>query len=125
MGMIGELDTAEEEDVFLTALKDIFKIPVIRHSPLLGKPIQKVAVCGGSGSFLIQKAISANADAFLTGDMKYHQFFEAENRVIIADIGHYESEQFTKEIFYDLLTKKFPNFAVHLSKIVSNPINYL
>ncbi len=125
IGMVGELDTPEEEDVFLAALKDIFKIPVIRHSVLLGKPIQRVAVCGGSGSFLIQKAISANADIFLTGDMKYHQFFEADNEIIIADIGHYESEQFTKEIFYDLLTKKFPKFAVHLSKIVSNPINYL
>ncbi len=125
IGMVGELDTPEEEDIFLAALKDIFKIPVIRHSVLLGKPIQRVAVCGGSGSFLIQKAISANADIFLTGDMKYHQFFEADNEIIIADIGHYESEQFTKEIFYDLLTKKFPKFAVHLSKIVSNPINYL
>ncbi len=125
IGMIGELDTAEEEDIFLLALKDIFKIPVIRHSPLLGRPIRRVAVCGGSGSFLIKKAISAGADIFLTGDLKYHQFFDADDRLVLADIGHYESEQFTKEIFYDLLTEKFPKFAVHLSKIVSNPINYL
>jgi putative NIF3 family GTP cyclohydrolase 1 type 2 len=93
---------------------------------LTGKKIRKVAVCGGSGSFLVKECnISAGADAFISGDFKYHQFFDAEGKLLIADVGHYESEQFTKEIFYELLIKKLPNFALHLSEINTNPINYL
>jgi len=84
-----------------------------------------VAVCGGSGSFLLSKAIAAGADVFVSGDFKYHQFFEAEKKILIADIGHYESEQFTKELFYELLIKNYPKFALHLSKVNTNPINYL
>jgi putative NIF3 family GTP cyclohydrolase 1 type 2 len=84
-----------------------------------------VAVCGGSGSTFLNKAIAQNADIFISGDFKYHQFFDAEKQIIIADIGHYESEQFTKEVFYELLTKKFPKFALHLSEISTNPVNYL
>lgn len=125
MGMTGNLADPDDENQFLLKLKDIFEVSVIRHTKLLDKKIKKVAVCGGSGSFLLKKAMAAGADIFITGDMKYHQFFDHENKIIIADIGHYESEQFTREIFYDILTKKFANFAVRLSDINTNPIKYL
>jgi len=124
-GMIGYLPEEMEENQFLSCLKEIFKPGCIKHSHLSGRKVKKVAVCGGSGSYLLKNAIAADADVFLSGDFKYHQFFEAENRILIADIGHYESEQYTKELFYDLLIKKFPNFALHLSKINTNPIHYL
>jgi putative NIF3 family GTP cyclohydrolase 1 type 2 len=97
----------------------------IRHTSLVKAEIKKVAVCGGSGSFLLNNAKAACADIFITADFKYHQFFDAENDIIIADIGHYESEQFTKDLIYDLLTKNFTKFAVQLSKVNTNPINYL
>lgn len=125
LGMIGELNKAEECKKFLTRIKKIFQCNSIKHTTFHKEKIKKVAVCGGSGSFLIKNAINAKADIFITGDIKYHNFFEAENRIVIADIGHFESEQFTKEIFYDLLVKKFPTFAVNFSKINTNPINYL
>ena len=96
----------------------------IRHTALTGKPITRVAVCGGAGSFLLRDAIQAGADIFITGDFKYHQFFDAEGKIIIADIGHYESEQFTLEIFDALLKKKFLNFAILLSNLSTNPVNY-
>lgn len=124
-GMIGELEEPMDEMIFLQNLKEIFNCQVVRHTQLLGKPISKVAVCGGSGSTFLNKAIAQNADIFISGDFKYHQFFDAEKQIIIADIGHYESEQFTKEVFYELLTKKFPKFALHLSEISTNPVNYL
>lgn len=124
MGMIGTLESPEVEEDFLKNLKKIFKAKVIRHTKLKGKHIQKVAVCGGSGSFLLQGAIAAHADVFVTGDFKYHQFFDAEDKIVIADIGHYESEQFTKELFSELLIKKFPTFAVRLSEINTNPVFY-
>ncbi len=124
-GMVGELETETDELEFLQFTKEQFKAAVIRHSPLLKRKIKRIAVCGGAGSFLIRQAISAGADLFITGDMKYHQFFEAEGKIVIADIGHFESEQFTKEVFYELLTKKFPKFAVRLSLVNTNPINYL
>jgi hypothetical protein len=125
IGMIGELSAPTDELEFLKSLKEIFKCQVIKHTKLLGKPILKVAVCGGSGSTYLSKAIAQKADIFISGDFKYHQFFDAEQHLIIADIGHFESEQFTKEVFYELLTKKFPKFAVHLSEIDTNPVNYL
>jgi dinuclear metal center YbgI/SA1388 family protein len=125
IGMIGELPVATDEVEFLKSLKEIFKCQVIKHTKLLGKPILKVAVCGGSGSSYLNRAIAQKADIFISGDFKYHQFFDAEQHLIIADIGHFESEQFTKEVFYELLTKKFPKFAVHLSEIDTNPVNYL
>jgi putative NIF3 family GTP cyclohydrolase 1 type 2 len=106
-------------------LKNAFGCSVIRHTELLGKPVRKVAVCGGAGSSYLGKAISQKADIFITGDFKYHQFFDAEKQIVIADIGHYESEQFTKEVFYELLTKKFPKFAIHLSATNTNPVSYL
>ena len=124
-GMIGELAEPIDELNFLHRLKKIFNSQVIKHTLLLGKPIRKIAVCGGSGSNFLNKAIAQNADIFISGDFKYHQFFDAEQQIIIADIGHYESEQFTKELFYELLTKNFPKFAIHLSEISTNPINYL
>ena len=101
------------------------KTDCIRYTNLVNEKIKKVAVCGGSGSFLINNAKSVGADIFITSDFKYHDFFIAENDIIIADIGHYESEQFTKELIYDLLTNNFPKFAVQISEINTNPINYL
>jgi dinuclear metal center YbgI/SA1388 family protein len=124
-GLIGELFSDTDEIEFLKLLKKIFNSDCIRHTALLNRKIKKVAVCGGSGSFLLEKAISSGADIFVSGDFKYHQFFEAENKILIADIGHYESEQFTKELFYELLIKNYPKFALHLSEVNTNPINYL
>ena len=124
-GMIGDLEKEIEEKQFLQKIKEIFNSGCIRHTTLLGKSIKKVAICGGSGSFLLQSAIKNKADIFISTDFKYHQFFEAENKILIADVGHYESEQFTKDIFYNLLTKNFSTFAIHLSKNNTNPINYL
>jgi dinuclear metal center YbgI/SA1388 family protein len=124
-GLIGELPGEEEEQKFLERLKKVMQCGSVRHTRLLGKGIKKVALCGGSGSFLLGDAISAGAQVFISADFKYHQFFDAENKIVIADIGHYETEQFTKHLFYDLLTQKFPIFAVHLSKMNTNPINYI
>lgn len=124
MGMIGELDTSCSEKEFLQDLKHKMQAQVVRHSSLLNKPIKKVAVLGGSGAFAIGAAKAAGADIFVTADVKYHQFYEAENQMVIADIGHFETEQFTKNLLVDYLTKKIPNFAVHLSESITNPINY-
>ena len=124
-GMVGDLKKSMKEKDFLAHLKKTMKTECIRYSPLLGKTIKRVAVCGGSGSFLLPDAIHAKADILVTADFKYHQFFDADNKIVIADIGHYESEQFTSQLFYDILTRKFPIFAVHLSKSNTNPINYI
>ncbi len=124
-GMYGELETPEDEIIFLKRVKEIFGCGSVKFTNRLNKPIKKVAVCGGSGSFLLGKAKAVGADIFISGDFKYHQFFDAENEIIIADIGHFESEQFTKEVFFEILTKKIPNFAVRLSKVNTNPIKYL
>lgn len=123
-GMIGELAEAIEEQSFLNYIKNNLTAPVIRHTALSGKKIKKVAICGGSGSFLLKDAIKAGADIFITADFKYHQFFDADGKIVIADIGHYESEQFTSEIFKDIINKKFPNFATLLSNLSTNPVNY-
>lgn len=125
LGMIGELETEMPEKDFLLFVKNKMKADGIRHSEYLGKPIKKVAVLGGSGSFAIKKAIQAGADAFLTADLKYHQFYEAENQLLLADIGHYESERYTKNYIVDYLTKKIPNFAIILSEENTNPVKYL
>ncbi len=124
MGMIGALSKPIAETLFLKQLKQTFNTGVIKHTALKGKPVEKIAVCGGSGSFLLNAAIAAGADFFVSGDFKYHQFFDAENKIVITDIGHFESEQFTKELFYELLTKKFPTFAIHLSEVGTNPVFY-
>jgi dinuclear metal center YbgI/SA1388 family protein len=123
-GMVGDLSEPSGEKEFMENVKDIFKIPVIRHSKLLAKPISKVAFCGGSGSFLISNARAAGADVFLTGDVKYHQFFEADEKLVIADIGHFESEQFTPELIVDYLKQKFPNFATRISDVMTNAVKY-
>ncbi len=124
-GIVGELETAEDELVFLNRLKSIFGLSSIRHTNFLNKKIKSVALCGGSGSSFLVDAISAGADVYISGDFKYHEFFEAENRILIADIGHFESEQFTKDIFFEIITKKIPTFAVQISDSKTNPINYL
>jgi len=124
-GLIGKLSTEEDSFSFLKRLKIDLKTDCIRHTKLVNKKVKTIALCGGSGSFLLKDAIQQNADIFITGDFKYHQFFDAEAKIIIADVGHFESEQFTNELFYDILTKKITNFAFHLSEINTNPINYL
>lgn len=125
MGMIGEFDTSMEEIAFLKILKKTMKTDCVRHSSLLKKKIKKVAVLGGSGSFAIDIAKSAGADAFISADFKYHDFFKAENTILLADIGHYESEQYTKDLIHSFLKKKITNFAVLLSQTNTNPISYL
>jgi dinuclear metal center YbgI/SA1388 family protein len=123
-GMIGLLPQEMVEKEFLVHVKSTFKVPFVKHTKLTGKLIKKVAICGGSGQFLLQKAISKGADAFISADFKYHEFFDADNKLLLIDTGHYESEQFTPEIFYEFILKKFNTFAIHLSKINTNPINY-
>jgi dinuclear metal center YbgI/SA1388 family protein len=123
-GMIGELPDEMSEKAFMDHIKSVFQSEVIRHSRLTGKRIKKVAVCGGSGSFLIRNAIASGADVFLTGEIKYHQFFDAEGRILLLDIGHFESEKFTIEIFYAILRKKLTNFAIRFSTINTSPIYY-
>lgn len=124
IGMIGELDQAVPEGDFLKTLKETFNLSVIRHSKLLNKKVRKIAVLGGSGSFGISAAKRAGADVYVTGDLKYHDFFSAENQLILADIGHYETEQFTKELLHAYLREKFRNFAIVLSEENTNPIQY-
>jgi dinuclear metal center YbgI/SA1388 family protein len=124
LGMAGVLPHPCPETEFLEILKKRFNSKCIRHTTLRNKPVKRVAVCGGSGAGLLGKAMAARADIFVSADFKYHQFFDAEGKIVIADIGHYESEQFTKEIFYDLLIKKFPKFAVRFSEVNTNPVFY-
>jgi dinuclear metal center YbgI/SA1388 family protein len=124
-GMIGELAEALEPIDFLKRLKKNMNLSVIRHTSLLNKKVKKVAICGGSGSFLLQNAIRSGADFFVTADFKYHEFFDADGKITIADIGHYESEIFTKELLGELLKEKFPTFAVNFSSSDTNPIRYL
>lgn len=125
LGMIGELEKKTDTIEFLQFVKDKMKSSCVKHSKITKKTINKVAVLGGSGSFAIQAAKSANVDVFITSDLKYHDFFTAENQIIIADIGHYESEQYTKNFLADYLSKKFTNFAVVLSTTNTNPVKYL
>ena len=124
-GILGELPEAIEWSVFLHDLKQKMSINVIRYTKPTSSKIHKVAVCGGSGSFLLPNAISSGADIYITADFKYHEFFDSNDEIMIADIGHYESEQFTIELIKDLIIKKFSNFAVRATKIITNPINYL
>jgi dinuclear metal center YbgI/SA1388 family protein len=123
-GIIGEMEEELGETEFLKMLKDRFGLKVIRHTPLRNKPVKKVAVCGGAGSFLIKKALYSGADMYISADIKYHEFFDAESRMVIADIGHYESEQFTVDLLHDLLVEKFPTFAVLKTGVNTNPVQY-
>ena len=125
MGMLGELANPMNEKEFLTFVKKTFKTDCVRHSELLDKPIKKVAVLGGSGSFAIKNAMRLNADAYISADFKYHEFFKAEKRILLTDVGHYESEQFTKNLLSDYLRKKFSTFAIILSEKSTNPIHYI
>ena len=124
MGMIGELHKPAPEKEFLNYVKGIMKTSLIKHSTFLNKKIKKVAVLGGSGSFAIEEAIKAGADCFITADLKYHDYFRAENKILLLDIGHYESEQYTKELILNFLRKKIPKFACIISKSNTNPVNY-
>jgi dinuclear metal center YbgI/SA1388 family protein len=123
-GMVGELDEPMDEISFLTHVKELFGTPVIKHTELTGKPVKKVAVCGGAGSFLVSGALSAGADFYITADMKYHEFFDANGRMVIADIGHYESEQFTMDLLREVLAQKFPTFAILKTELNTNPVRY-
>ena len=124
-GIVGELPYPEEEEAFLQRLKTRFKLQNLKHSPFTGKEIREVALCGGNGAFLIPDAIAYGADIFITGEAKYNDFYDVENRILLAVIGHYESEIITKELFYDIITKKITNFAIHFSTTNTNPVNYL
>ena len=123
-GMVGELPEAMDEAAFLDRLKATLGCGAVKHTQLLGRPVGKVAVCGGSGSFLLADAIRAGADVFVTSDFKYHEFFDADGRIVIADVGHYESEWQTTDLILKRLNEKFPNFALHLAKANPNPIHY-
>lgn len=123
-GMIGFLEKPMDETSFLPLLKQSLSLSVIRHSALRGKPVEKIAVCGGSGSFLISEAIKQKADVLVTGDVKYHDFFEGNQSLLIADIGHYESEILVKDLFIDVISKKMPKFALQISKAEQNPVFY-
>jgi putative NIF3 family GTP cyclohydrolase 1 type 2 len=124
-GMIGELKKPMSEKAFLKKLKRKMKAGVVRYTKPLGKPIQRVALCGGAGGFLLNQAIRQKADIFITSDYKYHEFFDADDQIIIADIGHFESEQFTIDLLYQLIINKFSTFAAHCSKVKTNPVFYL
>lgn len=123
-GMIGELPKSMKEKSFLKYLKEKMQVTCIKHTVLSGKNIKKVAFCGGAGGFLLKQAIRQQADIFITADYKYHEFFDADSKVIIADIGHYESEQFTINLLHEVLTQKFSNFAAYCTAINTNPVSY-
>ena len=124
-GVVGELPKATSEQGFLQSLKEKMKVGVVKHTRLLGGDVLKVAVCGGVGGFLLNDAISCGAQVFVTSDYKYHEFFDANDKIIIADIGHYESEQFTIHLLQELISRNFSTFAAHCTKMNTNPVNYL
>jgi dinuclear metal center YbgI/SA1388 family protein len=123
-GVMGYLPKAISELDWLAQVAKTCQVPVVRHSPLLGKQIEKIAICGGAGSFLIKQAQSLGADALLTADLKYHEFFEANNQILLTDPGHFESEHFTIDLLYKIIQEKFPTFAVLKSSIRTNPVHY-
>lgn len=123
-GLTGELDKELNEDEFLKLVKKTLQCECLKFTQKTGKIIKKVAICGGSGSFLLKNAKNSQCDAFVTSDFKYHEYFDAEEKILLVDAGHYETEQFTPEIFYDIIQNKFPTFAIRLSKIKTNPVNY-
>lgn len=123
-GLVGELPGAMEERQFLEQLKSVFRLSLVRHTAFTGRRVRRVALCGGAGSFLISKALRSKADVYITADMKYHEFFDAEGRMMIADIGHYESEQFTIGLLQEVLEEKFLTFAVLKTTVNTNPVQY-
>ena len=124
-GIIGNLPEWEDELIFLQRIKDVLHVECLKHSSLTGRKLRTVAICGGSGAFLINEAIASDADIFITGEAKYNDFFDVENKILLAVTGHYESEINTKDIFFHIISKKFPTFAVQNSTVNSNPIKYL
>ena len=123
-GLVGDLAMPLSEEDLLSKIQIEFGLQVIRHSPLLGKKVSKIALCGGAGSFLLPLAKASGAEAYITADVKYHEFFDADGEILLADIGHFESEQFTISLLADILKEKFPNFAVQKTKIKTNPVHY-
>ncbi len=123
-GISGELPEAINGKDFLQRLKEIFGLKMLKHTAVTGKPVKKVSVCGGAGSFLLNAAINSESDVYITSDLKYHEFFDADNRILLTDIGHYESEHFTIELLATLLEQKFPNFAVLKTGVNTNPVHY-
>ena len=124
LGCIGKFHNPVSENDFLKMVSSVFEAKGIRYSKPIGKPVRKVALCGGSGASLLNLAIASGADAFLTADIKYHDFFNTENKILLVDAGHFETEKFSAEILKDLIIKKFPKFAVRFSETNTNPINY-
>jgi dinuclear metal center YbgI/SA1388 family protein len=123
-GIIGTLEKEVPEQEFLNQVQNIFKTPCIKHTALTGKEVKKVAVCGGSGAFLIKQALRQGAQVYITADVKYHEFFDAEGQLVIADVGHWESEQYTVELLHDLIARKFPTFATFKTEVNTNPVQY-
>ncbi|MBK7425669.1 MAG: Nif3-like dinuclear metal center hexameric protein [Saprospiraceae bacterium] len=124
-GIVGELEQPVDEKSFLSQLKEKMQASCVRHTAFIGYTISKVSICGGSGSSFLPAAMAHNADVYVSADFKYHEFFDANDRILIADIGHFESEQYTMQVLYDLITENFSNFASYLTKVSTNPINYL
>ncbi len=124
-GIIGELNEPVTELEFLKEVKKTFEVGCLKHNKLIGREIQRVALCGGAGAFLLSQAIRQGADAFITGEIKYHDYFGHDTDLLMAEIGHYESEQYTREIFYSIIRDLFPNFMIQYSKVNTNPIKYL
>jgi dinuclear metal center YbgI/SA1388 family protein len=124
-GLLGELPDVMNETDFLQMVKKNLRAGCVRHTALRRKPVRIVAICGGSGSFLLPEALKAGADAFVSADFKYHEFFDAEGKLVIADVGHFESEQFTIELLCEIVREKFPTFALRLTETNTNPVFYL
>lgn len=124
-GLVGNLRKPMTESYFLQHVRNTMNAPCIRHTRLLGRNVSRVAVCGGAGSFLLSDAIRAGADAFVSADFKYHEFFDAEDKLVVADIGHFESEQYTIQLLFDIIREKYPTFALHLTEVRTNPVYYL
>ena len=124
-GLIGQLDNTFDEMEFLKFLKEKMKVNTVKYTQLIGRTVKSIALCGGSGRFLLNEAINQGADVFISSDFKYHEYFDADGKILIADIGHYESEQFTINLLHEILTNKFNTFATHYTKVITNPVNYL
>lgn len=123
-GLLGSLPKPLPGKEFLDKIRSVFGVPMVRHTRLPNKPVEQVAICGGAGSFLISKALSAGADAFVTADIKYHEFFDGNDNLLLCDVGHYESERFTIDLIQEELQQKFPTFAVLKTGVITNPVNY-